>query len=113
MNKQELSEILNEVFEDEIYDICDGINQNAIIKSVTTVALNILHGAKTMTFNLGGFQFKVNNRDGGFVSCSLNSYTAVSNTLYMPFPNDGEHDTKECCKNLVEMMNEAWYACNN
>jgi len=113
MNKQELQEVLAEIFEDEIYDICDEIKQDAIISSVTTVALNLSKGMRTIVFMLGGYQFKVINRVGGSVSCSHHDYTTVSDTLYKPFPNDGEHDLKECCKNLVEMMNEAWYAWNN
>lgn len=114
MNKQELQEVLSEIFEDDIYDICNEIKQDSIISSVTTVALNLfLGGRKTAVFMLGGYQFKIINRVGGTVSCSRNYYTTVSHTLYKPFPNDGDHSTKECCKNLIEMMNEAWYAWNN
>ena len=114
MNKQELKEVICEILQDDIYDICDEIKQDAIISSVTTIALNFsLRGRTTDVFMLGGYQFKVINRVGGTVSCSRNSYTTVSNTLYKPFPNDGDHSTKECCKNLIEMINEAWFAWNN
>lgn len=110
MNKQELHEVLTEIFEDEIYDICDEIKQDAIIKSVTSMALYFAKNGKTMMFNLGGYQFKVSNKVGGFVSCSNDYETSVSRTMYLPFPNDGDHDLKECCKNLLDMMNEAYFS---
>lgn len=55
MNKQELQKVLTEIFEDEIYDICDEIKQDAIISSVTTVALNLSNGMRTIVFMLGGY----------------------------------------------------------
>ena len=111
--KNDYQQVLNEIFEDEIYDMCDDISQDAICKVVTCAADQFGRGARTVLFTLSGYFFKVVNCRKGFVSCSNNESTGVSHTLYKPFPNDGEHEQKECFKNLIDMMNEAWYHCNN
>ena len=58
------------------------------------------------------YRIKVNNSNGGFVSVSDDCNTGVSRTLYYPFyVEKGE----ALCglASLVEMINEAWYLCNN
>lgn len=113
MKYEELKEILDEIFEDEIYDMAESIPMAFIRRRMLFVSNQFRRGAKTVTFYLGGCVFKINNSFGGFVSCSKDDKTSVSETLYMPFPDDGEHDEKECFKNLLDMMNEAWYACTH
>lgn len=114
MNKKnEFQNVIDEIFEDDIYDICNKIPQGEVTKSLIRAASCFNKKQKTVSFVLGGYHFKISNRVGGFVSCSLNNFTAVSDTLYMPYPNDGEHTTKERFKNLLEMMNEAYYNCVN
>ena len=107
----EMQEILNEIFEDEIYDMCDEIPQESICKKVSYAASQFGRGARTVMFSISGYLFKIVNCQKGFVSCSNPDETGLSNTCYKPFPNDGDHDMKECCKNLIEMMNESWYLC--
>lgn len=112
MNKEELKQILNEIFEDEIYDIVDAFPQEYICDVLCKEEVS-LNTKDVFQFSLGDYIFKVNNTVGGFVSCSDSDHTTVSETLYLPFPNDGEHEPKEMWKNLIDMINEAWYACAN
>lgn len=105
--------VIDEIFEDEIYDMCDEISQDGISKKVHYAAAQIGRGSRTVMFSLGGYLFKIVNCVGGFVSCSNPDSTGVSNTLYKPFPNDADHDDRERFKNLIGMMNEAWYLCVN
>lgn len=111
--KNDYQQVLNEIFEDEIYDMCDDIPQESICKKVSYAADQFGRGARTVMFSMNGYLFKIVNCKNGFVSCSNPDCTGVSRTLYKPFPNDGEHEQKECFKNLIDMMNEAWYQCNN
>lgn len=115
MNNKNLpfQEIFDEIFEDEIYDMCDAIEQDAICKKLRYAASQFSRGSRTVLFVLGGYCFKIVNCVNGFVSCSNPDCTGVSRTLYKPFPNDDDHDDKERFKNLIEMMNEAWYSCVN
>lgn len=115
MNSKNLpfQDIFDEIFEDEIYDMCDVIEQDAICNKLRYAAAQFSRGAKVVTFGLDGYFFKVNNVVGGFVSCSNPDETGVSHTLYKPFPNDADHDDKERFTNLVSMMNEAWYNLNS
>lgn len=114
MNSKNLpfQDIFEEIFEDEIYDLCDSIQQDAICDKLRYAAAQFNRGAKVVSFGLGGYFFKINNVVGGFVSCSNPDGTGVSETLYLPYPNDEDHDDKERFTNLVSMMNEAWYLCN-
>jgi len=109
----ELTEILDEIFENEIYDMCDVLPQEVICKKVAYAASQISRKARTVTFVIDGNVFKIVNCIGGFVSCSNADGTGVSRTLHKPFPNDADHDTKERFTNLISMMNEAWYALNH
>lgn len=109
----EMRKILDEIFEDEFYDMCDEIPQEEIYSRLSTVFFMLNLGSKTQTFKLHGYVFKVYNYYHGWVSCSNSEQTSVSYTEYLPYPNDGEHDKKECYKNLLDMMNEAWYALNH
>ncbi len=112
ITKEELRGILDEIFEDEIYDMVDAIPQEIICEELTELNEGIgLNRVKD--FMIEDFAFRVNNTHGGFVSCTNENGTGVSYTLYYAFPNDGEHEPKEMWKNLIDMMNEAWYACVN
>lgn len=113
MSYEELKAILDEIFEDEIYDMADSISMAMINRRLLFTCNQFRRGTKVVTFRMGDWLFKINNSFGGFVSCSSSDKTAVSNTLYMAFPDDGEHDEKECFKNLLDMMNEAWYSCTH
>lgn len=112
ITREELRGILDEIFEDKIYDMVDAIPQEIICEKLTELDHEITFGSVN-DFELEGFAFRVNNRLGGFVSCSNEEGTGKSDTLYLPFPCDRDHDTKEMFKNLIDMMNEAWYACVN
>ena len=115
MNNKNLpfQDIFEEIFEDEIYDMTDAIEQDAICNKLRYAAAQFSRGATVVSFGCCGYFFKINNKVGGFVSCSNPDGTGVSNTMYKPFPNDAEHDDKERFKNLIDMMNEAWYLCTN
>ena len=112
ITREELRGILDEIFEDEIYDIIDAIPQEIICEKLTELNEGISLN-RVKDFMIEDFAFRVNNHMGGFVSCTNENGTGISNTLYYAFPMDGEHDTKEMFKNLIDMMNEAWYACVN
>ncbi len=109
----EFTSILDEIFEDEIYDMYDEIPTEELYSSIEKATFKMNLGARVVSFEVCGYQFKVNNILRGYVSCSNDEQTSVSYTEYLPYPIDGEHDKKECYKNLIDMMNEAWYACNN
>lgn len=55
----------------------------------------------------------VTNRMEGFVSVSNDEATGVSRTLYKPFYKDNEEGWLAGLKNLADMINEAWYHCEN
>ena len=112
ITREELRGILDEIFEDEIYDMVDAIPQEHICDVLCKEEVS-LNTRNVFQFRLGDYIFKVNNTHGGFVSCTDENGTGVSYTLYYAFPNDGEHEPKEMWKNLIDMMNEAWYACVN
>ena len=109
----EFTEILNEIFEDEIYDMCDVFQREELYYAMERATFQLNMGVKSVEFGLCGFSFKVYNYYHGWVSCSNSEQTSVSYTEYLPYPNDGEHDKKECYQNLRYMMNEAWYALNH
>ena len=56
---------------------------------------------------------KVNNVHGGWVSVSGDESTGVSNTMYYPFFKDDEDGYYTGLISLAQMINEAWFACNN
>lgn len=107
-----MREMILDLLNEEIYDICDEFEPTSVADAVETIVSRLERNLATMsrsvTCELGRYQFKVNNTHGGFVSCSDTDYgfTGVSNTLYYPY-----YDGEDGLKNLIEMMNEAFYSC--
>ncbi|UKK52693.1 hypothetical protein [Prevotella sp. E2-28] len=115
--KQRILDLLN----DEVYDICDAFTAEEFAGAVISVLSGITeHSEKrpivigqVVTVQLGKYIFKVSNKHKGFVSCSdtENGCTGTSETMYFPYYYDSD-DPDAGLKNLIEMMNEAFYACN-
>lgn len=108
----EFVEILDEIFSEECFDMCDEIPCEEMYSCIEKATFELNLGVKIVDFEVCGFLFRVHNEHRGFVSCSKEDRTSVSYTEYYPYPNDGDHDKKECYKELIDMMNEAWYSCN-
>lgn len=116
--KEKILELLN----DEIYDICDEFEPTSVADAVECIlcrlkAKEVCNPAclgPVVTCELGSFTFKVSNKHRGFVSCSDNDNgcTGVSRTEYYPYYTDDD-GSDDGLKNLIEMMNEAFYACIN
>ena len=103
-------------------DMLDEFPEEEIADLVTDIAMKLgTRKGKVIDYPLtscGGiknYQIKVSNTHGGFVSCSDEDTgdTGVSRTLYYPFFLDSEEGVIAGLRSLVEMINEAWYHCNN
>lgn len=109
-----MRERIIELLNDEIYDICDVFTPDEIAEELASVVDELNNGESTGEFSLGVYLFWVLNKQDGIVSCSNTEEgcTGVSRTLYFPFYEDDD-DPDAGLKNLIEMVNEAWYACVN
>jgi len=112
--KQRILDLLN----DEIYDICDEFEQQSVAELVIALVGRLERNLATMgrvvSCELGKYIFKVCNKHGGFVSCSdtEEGMTGVSSTMYYPYYQDAD-DEDAGLKNLIEMVNEAFYTCTH
>ena len=59
-----------------------------------------------------GMKIKIANHLNGYVSVSSDDSTGVSRTKYFPLPLHDD-DVFSAWLNLAQMINEAWYLCNN
>jgi len=115
--KQDLVEHIN----DEIFDMLERFEDEEIADCVLAIASRLLLPAKVVEQPLtscGGvwnYQIKVNNNHGGFVSvsCEETGCTGVSRTEFFPFFEDDEDGYYSGLCSLADMINEAWYFCNN
>ena len=55
----------------------------------------------------------VQNWQGGSVSVNTDTETGASRTLYLPFYEDEDEGWLCGLNNLADMINEAWYHCEN
>ena len=111
----EIRERISELLNDECYEICEVFEPASVADAVETIISRLEHNLADLRTHvamceLGRYTFKVNNRIGGFVSCSDENGTGVSETRYYPYYYDEDVDG---LKNLIEMMNEAFYHCVN
>ncbi len=111
--KDDLMEFVN----DEPLDMLNEFSDLEIAEMVLAIASHLRLPAKVVEHEVKdyGYIVKVNNNHGGFVSVSdkYTGSTGVSRTEYYPFFEDDEdgYFAGLCC--LAQMINEAWYACNN
>jgi hypothetical protein len=100
-------DMLDEFTDDEIANLCIRI-ANCFLLGVK-VRIVPIYSKKANK----GYCLKVNNNIKGFVSCSNDKSTGVSNTEYRPFYTDDPEDGAfiGLCS-LASMINEAWYQCN-
>ena len=106
--------------EDEIFDMLEEFPSEEIADCVLAVASHLLLPAKiveeplTSCGGLHNYQIKVNNSYKGWVSvsCEETGNTGVSNTMYYPFFADVDGWLIGLFS-LAQMINDAWFTCNN
>lgn len=101
-------DMVEEFPEEEITDIVLTIAEKLMINDVVEYPIMSCGG-------IWSYQVKVNNRIKGFVSVSdeVLGITGVSRTEYKPFYSDDEDGYFTGLCSLAQMINEAWYICNN
>lgn len=117
-NREELIEAIRDINP----DMLDKFDEEEIADAVLEIATKLgTKKGRTIDYSLvscGGvkrYQIKVSNTYGGFVSCTDEDTgdTGVSRTTYYPFFIDDEEGALAGLQSLVEMINVAWYQCNN
>ena len=117
-NREELIEAIRDINP----DMLEKFDEEEIADAVLEIATKLgTRKGRTIDYSLvscGGvkrYQIKVSNTHGGFVSCTDEDTgdTGVSRTMYYPFFIDDEEGALAGLQSLVEMINEAWYQCNN
>jgi hypothetical protein len=116
-----MKEDLMEHITNEPFDMLDKFTEEEIADCVLAVASHLMLPANVITHPLtscGGiknYQINVNNTHGGFVSVSDEDTgdTGVSNTMFYPFFKDDKDGYFAGLCSLADMINEAWYLCNN
>lgn len=118
-------EVLREPFIELVYDenldMLDEFSAEDIASNVIHIVRRLKHEHTICTYlrkngKLTDYQVKVRNQHKGFVSVSdvNNGNTGVSYTEYYPyFVGDYEDGDFAGLLNLAQMINEAWYHCNN
>lgn len=113
---------LVEFIQDENLDIVDEENMTAerfanLVNIIGNRVRFCSHNKVTLfDFKMKGrtFYVKVNNNHKGFVSVTNDDgNTGVSNTEYFPFFEDEEEGYFAGQCSLAQMINEAWYLCEN
>lgn len=106
-----------ELLNDDVYEICEEFEPQSVAAAVAMVIDRLTNRRglpinRTVDVELGKYQFRVNNRINGFVSCSDTDEgcTGISRTLFFPYY---EEDDDSGRINLIQMMNEAFVACSN
>jgi hypothetical protein len=104
---------LAEIISNDCLDIVDGENVTAWDFANYVMYLSkVLRVCWLVEDEYKGMKIKVRNCLRGSVSVSCGESTGLSETLYKPFPTDDE-DIFGAWLNLAQMINEAWYNCNN
>ena len=101
---------------DENLDIMDVVPAEKFAPQVIAIAKKLLLKEQAYGAIEGDgckWNVMVNNVTNGFVSVSNDEATGVSRTLYKPFYKDNDEGWLAGLKNLVDMINEAWYHCEN
>ena len=110
---------LTEYITDENLDILDEFTAEITAFHCISIARWLIRGCKVYqrsvlaTATKKVYHIKVNNTLLGFVSVSDDNGTGVSNTEYYPFWSDEEDGYFVGLCSLAQMINEAWYLCNN
>lgn len=114
--KERILELLNDV----VYEICDEFGNERVAELVIEIVNGIGRHVTQRGISIGEpvdveidrFQFRVNNRHQGFVSCSdtEEGCTGLSETMYFPYYHDSD-DPDAGLRNLIEMINEAYVSC--
>lgn len=115
-NLELMRDELSEFIQDENLDILDEFEADEVADLVISMAERLLHRDfcnGRFGHSLRTYQYKVNNRYKGFVSVSDDSSTGVSRTEFKPFYNDDDEGYFTGLCSLAEMINEAYYNCNN
>lgn len=116
-----LREPFIELVYDENLDMMDEFTAEEIADNVIHIVKRLRHEHAICTYlrkdgEYTDYQVKVRNLLRGFVSVSdeNNGNTGVSYTAYYPyFVGDYEDGDFSGLLNLAQMINEAWYLCNN
>lgn len=101
----DINTIINEVFEEENYDIFDEFSETDIKELVNK--LIAARDAVVINAKLGDYIIKVSNKRKSYVSVSGVDGTGVAHSEYYIFHED--KDLYDCIKDLLDMLNEAWY----
>ena len=121
MSLEALKDDLMEYIADEPLDMLDEFTEEEIADCVLAIASHLMLPAKVVAHRLisnseiWNYQIKVNNECQGWVSvsCEETGTTGVSKTMYFPFFKDEEEGYFAGLCSLADMINEAWYQCNN
>lgn len=101
-------DMLDEFTADDIAKACIYIGRGLLMYKTTTINRQLRSSEDK------SYWIKISNKQGGFVSVSNNDgETGVSRTEYFPFYKDDEDGYFIGLCNLAQMINEAWYYCNN
>lgn len=101
---------------DEPLDMLDEFDADTIASEVISIARRLMHRDWCAGHLIKGkkdYMYKVNNQYKGFLSVSNEDSTGVSRTEYKPFYSDDEDGWFTGLCSLAQMINEAWYLCNN
>lgn len=96
---------------DENLDMLDEFTEYEIADIVLAIAER-LTTSDTAEYSVKDYHFKVYNTNAAWVSCSDNTQTGVSRSVYYAFYDDDDGYFSGMC-NLAQMINEAWYECKN
>ena len=110
---EELNEMISEFLNDEIYDMMDEFSDDDVVEAVGR-AVRGMRIFGVFSLKLGGYRFKMSNYNKS-VSCSTDDCTGVSRTEFKVYweeeESDGSTYNPDGVKNVIEMMNEAYYHC--
>lgn len=101
---------------DEPFDMLDEFDAEDIANEVISIAKRLIRRDFCNGHIIKGridYIYHVNNKVGGWVSLSNDDSTGVSRTLYLPFNKDDKECLFTSLFSLAQMINEAWYLCNN
>ena len=114
MDKKDLNALVEEIVNDECYDMTEEVSVENIVKFVSDI-VPMLFKVKVERIKAGReykYIVKVKNDKESYVSMSDDEQTGVSRSVYYIFENPLE-PTYDELKTFIEMINEAWYLCNN
>lgn len=118
--KERIKDILND--DNDIYDMYAAFSDDEIVEIVSSLIeeknRRSFEGGKIITgveatITYGDYDFTICNKRGGWVQCYdtvMNKY-GTSTTMFIPYYYDPS-DPDDGLRNLIEMVNEAWYRCH-